>query len=71
MTGLSSMTDLLWTRPDTDPAATVLLAHGAGAPMDSTFMEKMALALANEGLAVARFEFGYMAQQPKDSHKGP
>ena len=40
------MTAFLWTRPDTDPAATLLLAHGAGAPMDSTFMEKLAVALA-------------------------
>ena len=39
--------------------------------MDSTFMEKMALALANEGLAVARFEFGYMAQRRKDGGKRP
>jgi predicted alpha/beta-hydrolase family hydrolase len=41
--------------------ATVLLAHGAGAPMDSAAMTGVARALAAEGLRVARFEFGYMA----------
>ncbi|WP_150524363.1 alpha/beta family hydrolase [Roseibium sediminis] len=65
------MTDFLWTRPDADPVATVLLAHGAGAPMDSTFMEKLAGALAKEGMAVARFEFGYMAQRRKGGGKRP
>lgn len=45
------------------PAAarvTVLLAHGAGTPMDSPAMTAIARALA-AGLRVARFEFGYMA----------
>ncbi|HEX3131040.1 MAG TPA: alpha/beta fold hydrolase [Thermoanaerobaculia bacterium] len=39
---------------------TVVLAHGAGAPMDSTFMNVMARGLAERGLRVARFEFPYM-----------
>jgi predicted alpha/beta-hydrolase family hydrolase len=39
----------------------VLLAHGAGAPMDSPAMSAVARALAGAGLRVARFEFGYMA----------
>lgn len=55
------MTDLLWTRPDGEVLATVVLAHGAGAAMDSPFMTKMAANLAEAGLAVARFEFAYMA----------
>ena len=53
------MTDLLWTR-DLGARATVLLAHGAGAPMDSSFMTRIADGLAARGLSVARFEFGYM-----------
>ncbi|WP_269583376.1 alpha/beta fold hydrolase [Roseibium sp. Sym1] len=65
------MTDFLWTRPDTDPTATFLLAHGAGAPMDSTFMEKLAAALAAEGMAVARFEFAYMAGRRTGGPKKP
>ncbi|MBB5222371.1 hypothetical protein HNP73_002307 [Amaricoccus macauensis] len=44
-----------------DAPATVLLAHGAGAPMDSAAMTALARALAATGLRVARFEFAYMA----------
>jgi predicted alpha/beta-hydrolase family hydrolase len=39
----------------------IVLAHGAGAPMTSPFMEKMSSLLAERGLEVARFEFAYMA----------
>ncbi len=65
------MTDFLWTRPDTDPLATLLLAHGAGAPMDSTFMEKLAGALAENGITSARFEFAYMAGRRTGGPKKP
>lgn len=41
--------------------ARLLLAHGAGAPMTSPFMETIAAMLAARGIAVARFEFPYMA----------
>lgn len=44
-----------------DAPVTILLAHGAGAPMDSTSMTAAAMALAGVGFRVARFEFGYMA----------
>lgn len=40
---------------------TILLAHGAGAPMDSPSMTAAAKALAGAGFRVARFEFDYMA----------
>ena len=39
----------LFTGPD-DAATTILLAHGSGAPMDSTAMNAAATALAAEGL---------------------
>ncbi|WP_420411773.1 alpha/beta family hydrolase [Roseibium sp.] len=65
------MTDFLWTRPETDPSATLLLAHGAGAPMDSTFMDKLAAALASNGIASARFEFAYMAGRRTGGSKRP
>ncbi|WP_420336039.1 alpha/beta family hydrolase [Roseibium sp.] len=65
------MSDLLWNRPDDEPAATLLMAHGAGAPMDSAFMEKLANALAVEGIAVARFEFAYMAGRRTGGPKKP
>lgn len=42
-------------------AATLLLAHGAGAPMDSPFMAAIATGLVRHGLRVVRFEFPYMA----------
>jgi predicted alpha/beta-hydrolase family hydrolase len=42
-------------------AMTILLAHGAGAPMDSVSMTAAAKALAEVGFRVARFEFDYMA----------
>lgn len=44
-----------------DAATTLLLAHGAGAPMDSASMTATAKALAASGMRVARFEFAYMA----------
>lgn len=40
---------------------TVLLAHGAGAAMDSAWMNGFADGLAKAGLRIARFEFAYMA----------
>jgi hypothetical protein len=52
-------------------AVTVLLAHGAGAPMDSASMASIALALSAAGLRVARFEFGYMAARRTGSAKRP
>lgn len=44
-----------------DAALTILLAHGAGAPMDSASMNSATAALVAVGFRVARFEFGYMA----------
>jgi uncharacterized protein len=53
-------------------AATVLLAHGAGAPMDSPFMEAMASGLAQWGWRVVRFEFPYMARMRETGRRqGP
>ena len=54
--------------PDTAPA-TVLLAHGAGAPMDSPFMAAMASGLADQSWRVVRFEFAYMARQRLSGRK--
>lgn len=52
-------------------AATLILAHGAGAPMDSGFMEQMAARLGAHGVNVLRFEFPYMAQRRLDGGKRP
>ena len=50
---------------------TILLAHGAGAPMDSASMTAAATALAGAGFRVARFEFGYMAARRGGQRKPP
>ena len=50
---------------------TLILAHGAGAPMDSVFMNDMAARLAAHGVNVLRFEFPYMAQRRVDGGKRP
>ena len=54
-----------------DAPVTLLLAHGAGAPMDSASMTAAAQALATAGLRVARFEFGYMAARRSGQRKPP
>ncbi len=50
---------------------TILLAHGAGAPMDSASMQASATAIAAEGFRVARFEFAYMAARRTGTRKPP
>lgn len=55
----------------TDAPATLLLAHGAGAPMDSAWMNKMAEKLAEHGIRTVRFEFAYMAARRQGQRKPP
>jgi uncharacterized protein len=50
---------------------TVILAHGAGAPMDTDFMNFFAKGLAEHGLRVVRFEFLYMAERRKSGKSRP
>jgi predicted alpha/beta-hydrolase family hydrolase len=53
-------------------APTLVLAHGAGAPMDSPFLATMAAGLAGRGVRVARFEFSYMrARREGGGRKAP
>lgn len=52
-------------------APTIALAHGAGAAMDSPFMEAMAEGLADRGFRVVRFEFPYMAQRRTGGSRPP
>ncbi len=54
-----------------EPRATVLLAHGAMAPMDSAFLESFAALLVERGLEVVRFEFAYMAERRTGGKKRP
>ncbi|MDR6827164.1 putative alpha/beta-hydrolase family hydrolase [Bosea sp. BE271] len=50
---------------------TILLAHGAGAPMDSASMTAAVKALAGAGFRVARFEFDYMAARRTGTARTP
>lgn len=52
-------------------AVDLVLAHGAGAPMDSPFMAHIAQGLGARGLRIARFEFPYMAARRADGRKRP
>lgn len=45
--------------------------HGAGAPMDSEFMEQMTQALASDEIEIVRFEFPYMANRRVTGKKAP
>lgn len=63
------MTDFL--ENGTAKVGTILLAHGAGAGMDSDFMESFAAGLAARGFQVLRFEFPYMAARREDGKRRP
>ena len=53
-------------------ARRLLLAHGAGAPMDSPFMNTIADKIAAADIEVVRFEFEYMAKRREDgTRRGP
>ncbi len=64
--------DLIYTSPNKPGIpATLILAHGAGAPADSSFMNLLSDALADRGVATVRFEFPYMAKRRQDGRKRP
>jgi predicted alpha/beta-hydrolase family hydrolase len=53
-----------------DAAHTLILAHGAGAPMDSGFMKRVASGVSDAGIRVVRFEFPYMAKRREGGGRG-
>lgn len=53
------------------PVARFVCAHGAGAAMDSPFLNIMAGLLADRGLATCRFEFAYMAARRQGGSRKP
>lgn len=55
--------------PEDAPA--LLLAHGAGAAMDSEFMQFVARSLGEAAIRVLRFEFPYMAGRRIDGKRRP
>jgi predicted alpha/beta-hydrolase family hydrolase len=52
-------------------SGTIALAHGAGAGMDTPFMNFFAKELVSRGFQVARFEFPYMARNRQTGEKKP
>ena len=64
------MTEILLDGP-LDARRGVILAHGAGAPMDSTFMAAFAEGISAAGIRVARFEFPYMTRRREDGRRRP
>jgi predicted alpha/beta-hydrolase family hydrolase len=69
------LTELLCSKPDR-ARWNLVLAHGAGAPMDSPFMQAFSEPLtemggAVGGINVVRFEFPYMAKRRVDGGRGP
>ncbi|MEZ5854432.1 MAG: alpha/beta fold hydrolase [Hyphomicrobiaceae bacterium] len=54
-----------------DAAKTLLLAHGAGAGMETRFLVEMTALLAARGVRVLRFEFAYMAERRNGGKRRP
>lgn len=50
---------------------TLLFAHGAGAPMDSDFMNEVSALYSKKGIKVVRFEFPYMQERRLNGKKRP
>ncbi|WP_226668918.1 alpha/beta family hydrolase [Microbulbifer aggregans] len=58
-------------KPEADFGRWFLFAHGAGAPMDSDFMQAFSSMLAAQGVGVVRFEFPYMAERRRTGGRRP
>ena len=63
-------TEFLTAGPSTAPTL-IVLAHGAGAAMDTPFMETISNGLAGAGHRVLRFEFPYMQRRRRTAIKAP
>lgn len=61
----------LLDRPEGRARFAVLLAHGAGAPMDHPFLERVATDLAGAGGIVLRFDYPYMAARRAGANRRP
>jgi hypothetical protein len=61
-----------WVREgEIDARPVVLLAHGAGAPYTSPFMEATAVGLVQRGTTVVRFHFPYMERNVREGQRRP
>jgi predicted alpha/beta-hydrolase family hydrolase len=63
------ISELLFDGP-ADSGNVVVLAHGAGGPMDSPFMNRVAEGLGQRSIRVARFEFPYMHARRDGGRRG-
>jgi uncharacterized protein len=63
------MTEFIFNGPKKTAGFTLVIAHGAGGPMDSPFIETIAEGVAKAGIRVARFEFPYMRRR-RETGKG-
>lgn len=54
-----------------DSGTVVLLAHGAGAGQESSFMQAMAAGLADQGCRVGLFDFPYMQRARREGRRRP
>jgi len=61
--------EILFDGPE-GAATTVVLAHGAGAPMNTPWMNTVARGLACDDVRVARFEFPYMRARRETGRRG-
>ncbi|HEY7574121.1 MAG TPA: alpha/beta family hydrolase [Thermoanaerobaculia bacterium] len=61
--------ELRFDGPETAPL-TLVLAHGAGAPMDSPFMNRVAAGVSGAGFRAVRFEFPYMRARRGGEKRG-
>jgi len=68
---MSGQSEWLVDRPEAEPESWFLFAHGAGAPMDSDFMQALAEKLVARGVGVVRFEFPYMAERRESGKRRP
>lgn len=58
-------------RASATACGTLIFAHGAGALMDSDYMQTLTAELNNQGVAVVRFEFPYMQLRRETGKKRP
>jgi uncharacterized protein len=63
------MSEFIFNGPKKTAGLTLVLAHGAGGPMDSPFMATIAEGVAKAGIRAARFEFPYMRRR-RETGKG-
>ncbi|MGI9283259.1 MAG: alpha/beta family hydrolase [Endozoicomonas sp.] len=62
--------NLIWNRAGAG-SPLLILAHGAGAAMDSDFMNQMAELIPSAGVSMVRFEFPYMQERRETGKKRP